>query len=214
VTPEPERSWMVAPQSERVLRLVGEGGVMAGSPYPKASLLLRVGARLVDVAVAWGLWVVCGAAGSVVALLFLLLADGMLQGQSVGKKIFGVKVMHLPTRSAARHRDSTLRNAPLALVVLLGMMPQPLGLVAGAAGLIVIGGLEAWRVLKDPLGWRLGDMWAQTQVVDGKVVAGATVAARDPVAHERAPGRLLSAAKVRRGRSFRKARREKPCASR
>ena len=214
MNPGPERSLMVAPQGERVLRLVGEGDAMAGSPYPKASLLLRVGARLVDVAVAWGLWVVCGAAGSVVALLFLLLADGMLQGQSVGKKIFGVKVMHLPTRSAARHRDSTLRNAPLALVVLLGMMPQPLGLVAGAAGLLVIGGLEAWRVLKDPLGWRLGDMWAQTQVVDGKVVAGATVAARTPVAHERAPGRLLSAAKVRRGRSFRKARREKPCASR
>jgi hypothetical protein len=214
VNPGPERSLMVAPQGERVLRLVSEGDAMAGSPYPKASLLLRVGARLVDVAVAWGLWVVCGAAGSVVALLFLLLADGMLQGQSVGKKIFGVKVMHLPTRSAARHRDSTLRNAPLALVVLLGMMPQPLGLVAGAAGLVVIGGLEAWRVLKDPLGWRLGDMWAQTQVVDGKVVAGATVAARTPVGHERAPGRLLSAAKVRRGCSFRKARREKPCASR
>jgi uncharacterized RDD family membrane protein YckC len=214
VNPGPERSLMVAPQSERVLRLVGEGDAMAGSPYPKASLLLRMGARLVDVAVAWGLWVVCGAAGSVVALLFLLLADGMIQGQSVGKRIFGVKVMHLPTRSAARHRDSTLRNAPLALVVLLGMMPQPLGLVAGAAGLIVIGGLEAWRVLKDPQGWRLGDMWAQTQVVDGKVVAGATVAARTPVAHERAPGRLMASARVRRGRSFRKARREKPCASR
>jgi hypothetical protein len=214
VSPAPERALMVAPRGERVLRLVHEGEEMAGSPYPKASLVLRVGARLVDVAVAWGLWVVCGAAGSVVALLFLLLADGMLQGQSVGKRIFGVKVMHLPTRSAARHRDSTLRNAPLALVILLGMMPEPLGLVAGAAGLVVIGGLEAWRVLKDPLGWRLGDMWAQTQVVDGKVVVGATVAARTPVAHERAPGRLMSAAKVRRGRSLRRARRGKPCASR
>jgi uncharacterized RDD family membrane protein YckC len=205
---------MVTPRAERALRLVHEGDVMAGSPYPKASLLLRVGARLVDVAVAWGLWVLCGAAGSVVALLFLLLADGMLQGQSVGKRIFGVKVMHLPTRSAARHRDSTLRNAPLALIILLGMMPEGLGLVAGAAGLLVIGGLEAWRVLKDPLGWRLGDMWAQTQVVDGKVVAGATVAARTPVAPERATGRLMSAAQARRGRSLKKSRREKPCASR
>jgi hypothetical protein len=205
---------MATPRTERVLKLVNEGDVMAGSPYPKAALLLRLGARLVDVAVAWGLWVVCGAAGSVVALLFLLLADGMIQGQSPGKRLFGVKVMHLPTRSAARHRDSSLRNAPLALIILLGMMPEGLGLVAGAAGLIVIGGLEGWRVLKDPLGWRLGDMWAQTQVVDGKVVAGATVAARTPVAHERAPGRLLSAAKVRRGRSLRRARRGKPCASR
>jgi uncharacterized RDD family membrane protein YckC len=190
---------------------------MAGSPYPKASLLLRLGARLVDVAVAWGLWVLAGAAGSVVALLFLLLADGMLQGQSVGKRIFGVKVMHLPTRSAARHRDSALRNAPIALILLLGMMPEGLGLVAGVAGLLVIGGLEGWRVLRDPLGWRLGDTWAQTQVVDGKVVAGATVAARTPVAHERAPGRLMSAAKVRRGRSLnwmKRVRRGKPCASR
>jgi uncharacterized RDD family membrane protein YckC len=204
----------VSPSPQRALRLVHEGDAMAGSPYPKASLLLRLGARLVDVAVAWGLWVLAGAAGSVVALLFLLLADGMLQGQSVGKRIFGVKVMHLPTRSAARHRDSALRNAPIALIVLLGMMPEGLGLVAGVAGLLVIGGLEGWRLLRDPLGWRLGDMWAQTQVVDGKVVAGATVAARTPVAHERAPGRLMSAARNRRDRSLKKARREKPCASR
>ncbi|MFP2908867.1 RDD family protein [Pyxidicoccus sp. 3LFB2] len=197
----------------RVLRIVVDDEAQSGSPYPKASLFLRVGARLVDVAVAWGLYVVCGAAGAVVALLFLLLADGMIQGQSVGKRIFGVKVMHLPTRSAARHRDSTLRNAPLALIVLLGMMPAPLGAVAAVAGLFVIGGVEAWRVVRDPLGWRLGDTWAQTQVVDGKVVAGATVAARTPVAHQRAPGRIMSAAKVRRGRLLKK-RKGQSCASR
>ena len=214
MSPVPERPWMAAPRTERVLRLVHEGDAMASSPYPKASLLLRLGARLVDVAVAWGLWVVCGAAGSVVALLFLLLADGMLHGQSIGKRMFGVKVMYLPTHSAARHRDSALRNAPLALIVLLGMMPEGLGLGAGLAGLFVIGGLEGWRVLKDPLGWRLGDMWAQTQVVDRKVVAGAAVGARTPVAHERAPGRLMSAAKIRRDRSLKRARRGKPCVSR
>ncbi|HYO72629.1 MAG TPA: RDD family protein [Archangium sp.] len=196
------------------MRVVHNGDEVAGSPYPKASLWMRLGARIVDVAVAWGLCVVCGAAGEVVALLFLLLADGMLQGQSVGKRIFGVKVMHLPTQSAARHRDSTLRNAPLALIVLLGMMPPPLGLVAGLAGLVVIGGVEALRVVRDPLGWRLGDTWAQTQVVDGKVVAGATVAARTPVTAARVPGRFLSAARLRRIRHFKKSRRGKPCASR
>ena len=197
----------------RGLRVVNDEDV-PGSPYPKASLWMRLGARIIDVAVAWGLCVVCGAAGEVVALLFLLLADGMLQGQSVGKRIFGVKVMHLPTQSAARHRDSTLRNAPLALIVLLGMMPPPLGLVAGLAGLVVIGGVEALRVVRDPLGWRLGDTWAQTQVVDGKVVAGATVAARTPVTAARVPGRFLSAARLRRIRHFKKSRRGKPCASR
>jgi hypothetical protein len=214
VSTDRERVFMTDSRGgSRVLRIVAADAEETGSPYPKASLFLRLGARVVDVAVAWGLYVVCGAAGAVVALLFLLLADGMIQGQSVGKRIFGVKVMHLPTRSAARHRDSTLRNAPLALVVLLGMMPAPLGWVAGLAGLVVIGGVEAWRVVRDPLGWRLGDTWAQTQVVDGKVVAGATVAARTPVAHQRAPGRIMSAAKVRRGRSLKK-RKGQPCASR
>ncbi len=208
----PERAFLSVPRRHG-LRVVHDGDEI-GSPYPKASLWMRLGARIVDVAVAWGLSVVCGAAGGVVALLFLLLADGMLQGQSVGKRIFGVKVMHLPTRSAARHRDSTLRNAPLALIVLLGMMPPPLGAVACVAGLVVIGGVEALRVVRDPLGWRLGDTWAQTQVVDGKVVAGATVAARTPVAPARVPGRFLSAARVRRFRTFKKSRRGKPCASR
>lgn len=201
---------MSAPRTRPTLASPSTGGgggdaplrlLPGGSPYPKASLFLRLGARIVDVAVAWGLALVCGAAaGPIVALLFLLLADGMLQGQSVGKRIFGVKVMHVPTRSAARHRDSTLRNAPLALVVLLGMMPPPLGAVAFAAGLAAIGGVEAWRVLRDPLGLRLGDVWAQTQVVDGKVVAGATVAARSPVAPAQASGRVMHEAPEHRAR--------------
>src|SRR4051794_10375657 len=123
------------------------------------------------------------------AILFLLFADGFLQGQSPGKKIFGVKVMHLPTQSAARNRDSVLRNAPFALIVLLGMMPDPLGLAAFLGGLSVIGGIEGLRVLRDPLGRRLGDAWAQTQVVDGKVVAGAKVADRPTSAVQ--PERVL-----------------------
>jgi len=199
------------------LRVVHDGDEQLGSPYPKASLWMRLGARIVDVAVAWGLCVVCGAAGEVVALLFLLLADGMLQGQSVGKRIFGVKVMHLPTQSAARHRDSTLRNDLISrsqVSATLGRQALDQGLVAGLAGLVVIGGVEALRVVKDPLGWRLGDTWAQTQVVDGKVVAGATVAARTPVTVARVPGRYLSAARLRRIRHFKKSRRGKPCASR
>lgn len=212
MSPVPSRPFL-SDHRRRALRVVNDEDEV-GSPYPKAALWMRLGARIVDVSVAWGLYVMCGAAGSVVALLFLLLADGMLQGQSVGKRIFGVKVMHLPTRSAARHRDSTLRNAPLALIVLLGMMPEPLGAVAGLAGFCVIGGVEALRVVRDPLGWRLGDTWAQTQVVDGKVVAGATVAARTPVTVARVPGRFLSAARVRRCRTFEKSRRGKPCASR
>ncbi len=150
------------------LRLVGQD---EGSPYPKASLFLRAGARLIDLAIAFALYRSTGPAGIVIALLYLLFADGMLQGQSPGKKVFGVKVVYLPTRQGARHRDSVLRNSPLGLVIILGMMPD-LGFKAFVAGCAVIGGIEAFKCWKDPHGQRLGDLWANTQVTDGKVVAG------------------------------------------
>ena len=149
------------------LRIVREG---EPSGYPKASLLLRAGARIVDVAIAWALYWSTGPAGVVMALLYLLFADGMLQGQSPGKKIFGVKVVYLPTKSGARHRDSVLRNAPFGLIIILSMMPE-LGARAFFAGLAVIGSIEALQCLRDKEGLRLGDSWAQTQVIDGKVQA-------------------------------------------
>jgi uncharacterized RDD family membrane protein YckC len=155
-------------ETPQKLRLVGDD---EGSPYPKASLLLRGGARLVDLLIAFALYRSTGPAGIVIALLYLLFADGMLQGQSPGKKLFGVKVVFLPTRQGARHRDSVLRNSPLGLVIILGMMPD-LGLKAFIAGAVVIGGIEAFKCWKDHLGLRLGDLWANTQVTDGKVVAG------------------------------------------
>ena len=172
-----------------VLRVVGQED--EGSPYPKCSLLLRAGARVFDVAVAWGLYVIAGQAGAVVALLFVLLADGIIPGQSVGKRLCGIKVIYLPTRTAARYRDSVLRNAPFALIVLLGMMPDPIGPVAALAGMLVIGGVESWKVYRDPLGLRLGDEWGQTQVVDGKVVIGALnlPPGRQPASAE---GRMMS----------------------
>ena len=169
------------------LQLVPDDGIPE-SPYPRCSFLLRGMARVADIGVAYALAIAAGRAGLVVALLYLLLADGIFHGQSVGKRIFGVKAVFLPIRTDARFRDSTLRNAPLALVVLLRMMPEPLGLRAGLAGLLVIGAVEAWKAVRDPLGRRFGDVWAQTQVVDGKVASGSQSLARAqgvPVGPER-----------------------------
>lgn len=156
-----------------------------GPRYPRASLWLRAGARLIDVAIAWSLHVSTGPAGVVLAFLYILFADGMLQGQSPGKKIFGVKVIYLPTLTAARHRDSVLRNAPFGLVLILSMMPE-VGFRAFLAGLLVIVGIETVEALRDEGGARLGDAWAQTQVIDGKVPTD--VPQRLPSEHEARAG--------------------------
>jgi hypothetical protein len=183
------------------LRVVEEG--TEGSPFPKCSLWLRGGARVLDLAIASGLNAVGGRAGLVMAFLYLLLADGLLNGQSVGKRLCGVKVIYLPHRVAARFRESVLRNAPLGLVVLLRMMPDETlpaaggsgsgpsaGAIAFFAGAVLIGGIEAWNVLRHPLGMRLGDSWAETQVIDGKDVDAAAVMDRGAQTAARAPNRV------------------------
>ncbi len=164
-----------APWAPRTLRIVPSGETEEQSPYPKCSMVLRGMARLADLGLAYALLLAAGRAGLVVALLYLLLADGIYRGQSIGKRIFGVKAVFIPSRTDARFRDSALRNAPFALIVLLRMMPAPLGIRACIGGALVIGGVEAWKAIRDPLGRRLGDVWAQTQVVDGKVSAGTQV---------------------------------------
>lgn len=155
---------------------------------PKASMFLRTGARAFDLAIAWLLFQGTGPAGVVMALLYILFADAMIYGQSIGKKLFGVKAIFLPTRAPVRHRDSVLRNAPFGLVIILFMMPD-LGFKAFIGGTIVIGGIEAFKAWRHPQGLRLGDLWAQTQVIDGKVVAGQGELVRPAAEEARAAGR-------------------------
>ncbi len=173
-------------QPKQHLRVVREDDP---SPYPKASWFLRGPARLVDLTIAWLLWRVTGPAGMVIALLYLVFADGLFQGQSFGKKLFGVRAVFVPNRLGARNRDSVLRNAPFGLVLVLGMMPD-FGLVALAAGAVVVGLVETVKAVRDPLGLRFGDVWAMTQVVDAKVLSeeGIAVENREPA---RATGRIM-----------------------
>jgi uncharacterized RDD family membrane protein YckC len=146
-----------------------------GSPYPKADLTLRGLARLVDFALAFALSQVAHEAGPILAVIYLLLADGFMHGQSIGKRLFGVRTMVVPRRVPAGYRESVLRNAPFALVALFSGVSL-LWVLALVAGLPIIG-FETWMVVSDRLGVRIGDIFADTQVVDAKVVSKIEVVA-------------------------------------
>ncbi|MGC3997191.1 MAG: RDD family protein [Anaeromyxobacter sp.] len=139
------------------------------SPYPKANLTLRGLARAVDFALAFALMKSSVQVGPLLAALYLLSADGLMNGQSLGKRLLGVRAVVVPRRAPATWHDSWLRNAPFALVVVFLSVPVlwPVLLFAG----MPILGLETWFVLTDRLGIRVGDIFADTQVVDGKVLA-------------------------------------------
>ena len=63
-------------------------------------------------------------------------------------------------------------------------------LIRTVAGPVPIGSIEALQCLRDPEGIRLGDTWAQTQVIDGKVQADQPQRSNTREQEARAPVRL------------------------
>jgi uncharacterized RDD family membrane protein YckC len=145
-----------------------------GSPYPKADLTLRGLARLFDLALALAAAQVPGPAGPLLACLYLLGSDGLLHGQSLGKRIFGVRTMTIARGASAGrpagYRESMLRNLPLALLALFYGITLVGWLLLFVVGIPVLA-FESWMVWSDRLGIRIGDIFADTQVVDAKVVS-------------------------------------------
>ncbi len=142
-----------------------------GSPYPKADLTLRGLARLADFTLAWVVAQSAPQVGPLLAAFYLLVADGLMSGQSVGKRIFGVRTVVVARRSPAGWHESVLRNAPFALVAVFYAIPL-LWPVLFVVGLPIVG-FEAYMIFTDRLGIRIGDIFADTQVVDAKVLSKA-----------------------------------------
>ncbi len=142
-----------------------------GSPYPKADLTLRGLARAADFTLAWIVAQSAPQIGPLLAAFYLLVADGLMSGQSVGKRIFGVRTVVVPRRAPAGWHESLLRNAPFALVAIFYAVPL-LWPVLFVVGLPILG-FEAYMIFTDRLGIRIGDIFADTQVVDAKVLSKA-----------------------------------------
>jgi uncharacterized RDD family membrane protein YckC len=142
-----------------------------GALYPKAPLGGRMLAAVVDVLVTAPvalLWVfvvaafaadsaglgaalaLAAVAASIWALVYSFTKDGRPGGQSIGKKMMGLMVVHLPSNQPCTRSQSALRY----LVMFL------LSLILGAGWLI-----ELIVLLIVPGGRRLGDFAAGTQVI-------------------------------------------------
>lgn len=133
------------------------------SPYAKVDPRKRIYAALLDIFVAFSVAMASvttgNAAYAVVAAVYLLLRDSV-RGRSPGKFIIGLAVIDIETGLAATWKDSARRNV--------------IFLLPGANIAAVF--LETRTLFSDPQGQRLGDRFAQTQVVEG---AGAAELLKD-----------------------------------
>lgn len=124
----------------------------------------RVAAKLVDALLAMVLAQFVAPLGMLLGLVYLLVADAMQGGQSPGKRLLNLRVISPRSGRPATVRQSVIRNVDLAVLYVLASFPL-LGLVlAIVLGLFVIA-VELHGIFRDPKGLRMGDLFAETEVV-------------------------------------------------
>lgn len=133
--------------------------------YPKAQVLNRFIAKLIDLFLAAAVAEIVSPVGFLVGLAYLLVADGFVGGRSVGKRLIGLQTVLPDTREPAGFRESIIRNIPFAAAQLSFVVPY-IGPYLGWLVSAVIVGFEAVLIIGNAQGRRLGDELAGTQVLD------------------------------------------------
>ena len=108
-----------------------------------------------------------GGAGSIVGFFYSLVADGMpisaLRGQSIGKKIMGIRVVD-SDGNPAHLKASVIRNLPVGIVTLLMVIPVWGWILSLLVG-IPLGLIEISLIVRAKGRQRLGDVLADSRVV-------------------------------------------------
>jgi uncharacterized RDD family membrane protein YckC len=138
----------------------------------KVSILFRLMAKMIDLLCVFILAMVLPyPVGPLLGFVYSLLSDGMnfwrFRGQSLGKKLMRLQTIKTTTQAPASWVESLYRNTPIGIATFFGIIP-----VWGWLMLCVIGVpllmMEIYLMLSAETGHRLGDVMADTEVVEVK----------------------------------------------
>lgn len=134
--------------------------------YPKAHVLNRFIAKLIDLFIVAAAGEVIHPVGFLAGLAYVLVADGFAGGRSIGKRLIGLQTILPSTREAAGFKESIIRNMPFGAAVMAFQVPY-----VGWIITLAILALEGLLIIGNERGRRLGDELAHTQVLDaGRLV--------------------------------------------
>ena len=129
-----------------------------------AEPLARVAAKLADAMLAGLVVQALGPLGVVLGTAYLLMADGLHEGPSLGKRLLNLRTINPDTGQPVDWRQSALRNADLAVLLVLASFPLLGTVLAVVLGLFIVG-VELHALYREPKGQRMGDLFARTMVV-------------------------------------------------
>jgi uncharacterized RDD family membrane protein YckC len=127
----------------------------------RASLLLRIFAKVLDFILIAAVAEVVPKAGFYAGLLYLLISDGLFEGRSIGKLLIGLRVVSATGDEPCSVKESIMRNALLGAGLMLYKLPW-----IGWIFIILVSVLEFLILLGSKNGMRLGDELAKTVVVE------------------------------------------------
>ena len=102
-------------------------------------------------------------AGPLAAFVYILICDGLKNGQSIGKRIVRIRVINTTTGKPAAFRDSIVRNSTVAIPVLFFMVPIVGWILWFLIGIPILA-IEIYLMTRLEEHARLGDTMADTQV--------------------------------------------------
>jgi uncharacterized RDD family membrane protein YckC len=129
--------------------------------FKRAGLLLRTVAKILDFIIIAAAVEMVPKAGFFAGLAYLLIGDGLFEGESLGKKLIGLRVVSVDTNIPCTFRDSILRNSIFGIGFLFYKMPW-FGWILTA----VISIVEFIILLGSREGMRFGDEVAKTVVIE------------------------------------------------
>ena len=147
--------------------------ITAPNDFGKAGLLNRFIARTIDFIIVAALYEVIPRVGFFAGLTYLLIADGLFEGRSAGKKLIGLRVIIYDGEkvAACTFRESILRNCPFAAGFILFGLLNIIPLIGWFFSLIIVLVLvlfESLVLIGSEKGMRLGDELAKTHVIEDK----------------------------------------------
>ncbi len=114
----------------------------------------RLGAWLIDLLIVAGIGTLFHFVGWLATAAYWLCRDGLFEGQSIGKRLLGLKVVVEPSGARCAWKASVIRNLLWAIPVVNFLM--------GLTGL--------YYLFTDPAGRHWGDRLAETRVVNASAV--------------------------------------------
>ena len=131
----------------------------------KADLTHRFLAKFIDGLIASAFYLILFPVGVLMGVTYLIIADGLFGGRSLGKRIIGLKVINIEDGGRITFKQSMIRNALFGIILLFSIVPYLGWVLIFTLGLLVII-FEIYYVIVDENGLRVGDLAAGTMVID------------------------------------------------